>query len=133
MKFDYPIAEVIDVHDADTCHIRADLGFGITFDTNVRVDGIDTPEMTSTQKPAGTVARLFFIKWLEQNRGKLWVQSLSWDKYGGRIIGRIYPQGRPDLDWTAVALQAKIAKPYSGEKKTPWTKAELSAIADMKV
>jgi endonuclease YncB( thermonuclease family) len=133
MIFDYPIVEVIDVHDGDTCHVRVDLGFGIQFDTNIRIDGIDTPEMATNQKAAAIVARDAFTKWLGQNKGKLWVKSVSWDKYGGRIVGRIYIQGKPDLDWTSYAIGLKIAKPYDGSKKTPWTQAELDAIAATKV
>lgn len=133
MIFDYPIAEVIDVHDGDTCHVRVDLGFGIQFDTRIRIDGIDTPEMTGKQKPAGIIARDALAKWLRLMKGRLWVKSLSWDKYGGRIVGRIYVQGKPNLDWTSYAIDLKIAKPYNGSKKAPWTKAELGVIAAMKV
>lgn len=126
--FDFPVESIIDVHDGDTCQLLVDLGFGVKYDVDVRLEGIDTPEMKGVSKAAAIVAREELKGWLLANRLKLRLFSKEWDKYGGRTLGSVYVEGQRNNTAAANQLAKKVAKPYDGSKKTPWLASELKRI-----
>jgi endonuclease YncB( thermonuclease family) len=77
--------EIDSVHDGDTVNVVLDIGFDLWIHTRVRIYGINTPELSS---PAGKAAREFAQSLLKPG-DKVKVISLGWDKFGGRIDGKI--------------------------------------------
>lgn len=130
--FDFAVEQILSVHDGDTCSLLVDLGFGVKYDVDVRLEGIDTPEINiKVSKAAAIVARDVLVKWLNDNRTKLRLFSKEWDKYGGRALGSVYIDGQRSNTASAYMIAAKVARPYNGTKKAEWTKAELATIAGM--
>ena len=103
-------ATVLDVHDADTLKINADLGWHITLTTSIRLDGVDAPELATD---AGKVAQQFVAGLLAVGT-VVTVVSHSLDKYG-RILGTVsLPDGR---DLSAVLIAAGHGVEYHGGKR----------------
>ena len=81
-----PYRGVVDyVQDGDTVYCKLDLGFDITVYARVRLFGINAPEISTD---AGKEARAFARQTLPVGKEVL-VTSYGWDKYGGRVDGRI--------------------------------------------
>ena len=131
--YDFSIKAIASVHDGDTCKVVLDFGFGISFDIDIRMEGIDTPEMMKESKPAAIIARDALVAWLNARvgSGNLRLASKSWDKYGGRALGGIYVSGTNEKAADYMIAQG-LAKPYQGDKKIPWTTDELKKITDKK-
>ena len=122
---------VCSVHDGDTITIIYMIGRNVPFKTNLRLEHIDAPEITSKnqlEKEAGCAVS----NWLNfrLSRQKYWwVMIKGWDKYGGRIIGTLY--SRPKLTSTSInaeILDKGFAIEYSGGKKKMWSKKALEEI-----
>lgn len=58
--YEYQITRVDKIKDGDTFVMTLDLGFGLTSTLNVRLAGIDTPEMRTDP---GTLARAYSATW----------------------------------------------------------------------
>lgn len=81
----YP-AVVIGWHDADTCKIDTDLGFGIhATGFSCRIFGINAPELKTTEG----IRALATANELCPPGTRVKVLSHSWDKYGGRFDGEL--------------------------------------------
>jgi endonuclease YncB( thermonuclease family) len=124
--FSYPVSAIDDVHDGDTCTVTVDLGFHIARKVPVRVMGVDTPEMSGSQKIAAMFVRDAVQRWLGTAvKGPgLTLFSLSLDKYG-RVLGRL-DDGTRDL--SEYLLRNKLALPYSGGTKQTWSEELLAEV-----
>lgn len=112
-----PYRGVVDrVQDGDTIYVKLDLGFDITVYARVRVLGINAPEI-STQ--AGRDARAFAATVLPIG-SKVSVISYGWDKYGGRVDGKIVIDepvvigGSGERDFAVIMLVTGHAVEYDG-------------------
>lgn len=121
----YVIDQVLEVVDGDTVELRLDMGFQIDYRIRVRLLGLDTPEKTGVQKPYGLAVKDWATRWYAAQKGSLYLISKEWDKYGGRVLGDIQLQDGTSL--TAVLIKKGLGRPYKGDAKKPWTKAELDA------
>ena len=69
------------VKDGDTLVVTLDLGFGISFTIDMRLEGIDTPETyrakTDGEYQHGREAKEFLINYLEANRNQVMLQSIK--------------------------------------------------------
>lgn len=83
-KHAYP-ARVVACHDGDTLTALLDLGFNLTLQMPVRLLGINARELAM---PGGVEARDALAALLPPGT-RIWVDSVSWDKYGGRIDGLV--------------------------------------------
>jgi endonuclease YncB( thermonuclease family) len=45
------------------------------------------------------------------------VNLVQWDKFGGRVNGTIFVNGK---DFAKMQIDAGLARPYQGEKKQSW-------------
>jgi endonuclease YncB( thermonuclease family) len=43
--YEYKVAEVLDVHDGDTCHLAIDLGMHVHINADIRIAHINAPEL----------------------------------------------------------------------------------------
>jgi endonuclease YncB( thermonuclease family) len=118
---------VIKVIDGDT--VKFEVGFlpkelGSTL--GVRQLGIDTPEKAPRAKcekeaELGKKATEF-TKAAVSSAKSIDVQVKEWDKYGGRVLGHILLDGK---DLGKLLIDAKLARPYFGEKKSDWCNDSL--------
>ena len=147
----YPVLNV-DPYDGDTvkCRVRMTkriklpvevatsiLGIEIELDsaeivlrgtvpTAVRVVGVDTPEMHGEHRAAGEIVKAAVIDWFAAN-GPCEIVFECRDKYAGRTVGD-FRSRRGGESLAEFLLREKLAKPYDGGTKSPWTAAELAAI-----
>lgn len=103
------------VVDGDTLDVVIDLGFGITRQERVRIDGVNAPEMTT---PEGPPARRWVLDWMawHATTGLEWplvIRTLKpdpRDKYG-RYVARVM-SASDGSDLASDMLAAGIALPY---------------------
>jgi endonuclease YncB( thermonuclease family) len=116
--------KVVKVLDGDTVKFEVkflpkELGTNLS----VRVLGIDTPEKAPRAKcekeaELGKKATEFTKQAVSQAK-KIEVDITEWDKYGGRVLGHIKLDGKRLSD---LIIQAGLARPYRGGKKSDWCK-----------
>ncbi|MCW2238054.1 thermonuclease family protein [Azospirillum canadense] len=112
-------AEVLDVVDGDTITVRATIWLGQIVETNVRVDGMDAPEMRARcarEKDMAEAARDMARKLIGPNLVSL--MDVQPDKYGGRVRARVVTTGGADLSDSLI--KAGLARPYHGERRQSW-------------
>ena len=115
-------AYICGVHDGDTC--TAIIPFGEEYlKVNIRLMGIDTPELKGEQVNAGIKVRDIVTLLILNKSCK--IKLVKWDKYGSRINGDVYLD---DVALSQYLLDKKYALPYDGGKKREWTKEELDFI-----
>lgn len=119
--FIYNVAETNRVIDGDTCELTLDLGFNIFYKVEVRLEGLDTPEKNT---PEGKIVKAKVEGWLVGRR--LTLVSKELDKYG-RVLGVIQDDTTSLNKWL---LDNGFARVYNGEKKVPWTEAQIKAILE---
>lgn len=85
--YDYK-AHILRVIDGDTVEANIDVGFKINYHTNVRLAGLNAPELN---QPDGPIVKARLIE-LVMNKPNTVIVSKSLDKYG-RVLGTIYVDG----------------------------------------
>lgn len=112
-------AEVLEVVDGDTLTVRATIWLGQVVETNVRVDGLDAPEIRARcarEKDMAEAARAMARKLIGPNLVSL--MDVQPDKYGGRVRARVVTTGGADL--SDALIKAGLARPYHGERRQSW-------------
>ncbi len=114
----YP-AQVVRVVDGDTFEARVQIWPGMEALTKIRLRGIDAPEMSGRcadeiQQAQAARDRLTAI--LAQ--GDVGIAQVGQDKYGGRMLASASTRRTPDV--SAVMLEARLVRPYSGGKREGW-------------
>lgn len=117
----------ISAYDGDSLTLLDDLGHNVTVKSKVRLKGLDTPELrggTPLTKQAAKIVRDYVILWCEGE--ELINSSLKddKDKYGRYLI-ELYKEG---ILLNHHLIEIGFARPYFGEKKTPWTDREATQI-----
>ena len=118
---DYPITRVI---DGDTVAFQADfLPDPLKKELSIRVYGVDTPEKSwrgqcDEEKKLGDEASAFTKKLLK-DADKTQVVLMSWDKYGGRVLGDVLIDGK---SLRKELISKGYAREYYGDKKESWCK-----------
>ena len=114
------LARVIRVIDGDTLEVEVRIWFGQDVTVNVRVLGVDTPEMKGkcpTEIEAAKAAGMFTLK-VAPPGGLVQLHNVKPDKYAGRVDAVVELSDGRNL---AVALiAAGHARPYSGDKRQSW-------------
>jgi len=125
--------KIVNIHDGDTVTIVYMIGKGVPFKINLRLEGIDAPELGSKNNLEKRCAKTV-SKWLASKLSRQrywWVIPKKWDKYGGRIIGALY--AHPDPLSESVCdemINRGLVVPYNGGKKEAWTSSILKNILD---
>lgn len=105
-------AELVRIVDGDTVELRIDVGFHFWFRYNVRLMGIDTPEVRGETKAAGLAASAALREKIEGK--ELFVRTYAPDKYG-RWLATLFVDGEDINQWL---IDNGFAKPYFGGAKT---------------
>ena len=111
----YP-CRVVRVVDGDTVQVVADLGFRVSAAVDVRIVGINAPEVATAD---GAKARDWAVTWVGTPAGK-WPFTLEChgpDKYGGRWLGDLIKPG--GARWSADAIAAGAARAWNGRGVKP--------------
>jgi endonuclease YncB( thermonuclease family) len=129
------VAKILRIHDGDTYTIGWKEG-DIFVKTNIRLVGIDTPELRSKTN-GGLESKLcrlgrnwLISKYLNQ---VVSVECLSMDKYG-RLLANVYEYPQKTASFNQMLIDNKFARAYGGDlHKNDWTVDELNqgiAIAE---
>jgi micrococcal nuclease len=113
--YEYHVKEIIKIVDGDTVDLVLDLGFSTFVQQRLRLKGIDTPELSSTNESERIIAneaKGYVSVWLI-NQKKLTVKTFKDDKYG-RIIAEIY--GDDSLCLNKILIDNGYAWEYDGSK-----------------
>lgn len=117
--YDMKVTKVI---DGDTIRVEApwllpELGDTIA----IRILGIDTPEKgwrgkCDAEKELGEIATNY-AKSIVKVGDTVQVNVLHWDKFGGRMNGDIFVNGK---NFAQMQIEKGYAIPYDGGKKVSW-------------
>ena len=113
--YEYHVKEIVKIVDGDTVDLVLDLGFSTFVQQRMRLRGIDTPELSSTNESERIIAneaKGYVSVWLI-NQKKLTVKTFKDDKYG-RIIAEIY--GDDSLCLNKILIDNGYAWEYDGSK-----------------
>lgn len=114
--------EVLRVIDGDTVEIEAPyLPPPLAQKLSIRVYGVDTPEkgwrgQCDKEKALGAAASKF-TQDLVNNAQTIMVELRKWDKFGGRVLGDLWIDGK---SLTALLIENGYAREYHGEAKQSW-------------
>lgn len=117
--YDYRVIRVL---DGDTVEIDAPfLPIELKQVLKLRIIEVDTPEkgsLAKCQKEAElALAATRFTQRAVASATKHQVKLVGWDKYGGRVLGDLYLDGKSLKD---MLLKTGHARPYDGGKKASW-------------
>ncbi len=118
LRAGYP-AELLRVIPGDTFEARIRIWPGQDVTTQVRLRGIDAPEMKARcedERVKALDARNFLARLL--NDGGLSVTQVGLDKYGGRIDADASTARMSNVG--SAMLEAGLARPYDGGKRRTW-------------
>ena len=117
--YDWKVSRVL---DGDTVEVVVDflpkeLGNRLL----VRIWGVDTPEKgwqakTDKEREMG-VSATEFTKQLVKDAKIIKINIISWDKFGGRVLGDLVIDGK---SLRSLLLSNGYAREYYGEKKQNW-------------
>ena len=108
---------VTGVVDGDTLRAEMDGVPDQLRKVSIRIMGIDTPEIhgrCETEKEKALAAKEFLQKKLEATSAVTF-KWVGWDKYGGRILAKVYFDGE---DVGKLMIGSGLAVEYHGEKKS---------------
>jgi micrococcal nuclease len=120
-------AKITSVYDGDGIYeSRVRLGIGVSCKKQLRLHGVDCPEMKGNHRLAGIVVRDFVRNLI---LGKTIIIKTHKDHLGkyGRLLVDIFID---DVSLARTLISKGYAKEYFGGTKTPWTFEELQYIVN---
>lgn len=113
------VATVVRVVDGDTLIVRAHIWIGQEVETNVRLAGVDAPEMhgrCDEEKTRARDARNFTER--ITSAGAVLLTDIRPDKYGGRVDAKVHTAEGADV--AAALIRAGLARAYDGGERGGW-------------
>lgn len=118
-------ATVTSVYDGDGVYdMVIDMGMNLFQKKEVRLYGVDTPELKLRERDAGMVVRDFVRSLISDKEVIIHTKKDEAGKYG-RLLADIKIDGK---DLAELLLAEGYAKPYDGGTKATWTDEELGKI-----
>lgn len=141
MSFEFPVLKVVKVIDGNSVCLVIDLGFGIRRIVDVRLIGVDAPEIHGEHKAEGLCVRSAIQGWLEgysgYNSSVLVLKSEKLDKEHD-VLGDVQPMlfthmsprtnTIPHESLCGYLLSMSYARRYQGGERRPWTDEDLEWI-----
>lgn len=112
-------ARVERIIDGDSIAVTARIWLGQTVETQVRVAGVDTPELRGAceaERQKAQAARALVEERLMPNR-MVELREVAYDKYGRRVVAQVWVGGQ---DLGQILIQRGLAFPYDGGTKRSW-------------
>lgn len=117
-------AHVERVIDGDTIEVKARIWIGQEVRVQVRLDGVDTPELRGKcedEKARARVARDHLAPIIGSD---VELTGIYEGKFAGRVVARV---GHAEMgDLATSLLMADLARPYDGGKRQPWCEAQTA-------
>jgi len=115
-------AEVVRVVDGDTLTVRAHVWLGQRVEVEVRLAGIDAPELRGRCPRESELARAAqrAIEGMVATAA-VRLREVRHDKYGGRVLARVETADGRDLG--AALVQRGLARRYDGGRREGWCPA----------
>jgi micrococcal nuclease len=111
------LADVVKIHDGDSILVDAHPWPGMTIRINVRVRGIDSPEIRGKCEAEKKAARKARDRMAELVKGGVRLENISLGKYAGRVVAdAISKSGTVAV----ILINEGLARPYAGGKRTGW-------------
>lgn len=114
--YEYKLNGIHKVVDGDTIDVSIDVGFYVAVIQRIRLFGVDTPEMKSSdelERSLANEAKLFISNWLSSQK-QMKIKTYKDDKYG-RMLGEIF--GDNNVCLNNILLDEGYAWPYDGNSK----------------
>jgi endonuclease YncB( thermonuclease family) len=111
-------AEVLRVVDGDTIEARVHIWLGQDVTTDVRIRGIDAPELKGRCREETIMAAAATDRLAALAGDAIRLSDVSEDKYGGRVLARVENAGGGDV--AALMLESGLARPYIGGRRGDW-------------
>ena len=117
-------ALVTDAYDGDTLTVNAEIWPDLTHVGNVRVRGVDTPEMRGQceQERALAIAARDFVRALAVDQS-VTLSEIESDLYGGRVLARVHLASGEEL--AGVLIEAGYGRPYEGGARSGWCDEDI--------
>lgn len=106
-------ADYVKNYDGDTVTVRCRIWPGHVVTTDVRLAGVDTPEIRGDcprEKALARKARAFVQQTLESAE-LIALRDIRQGKYAGRVVGRLVVGGEP---LSELLIAARLGRPYDG-------------------
>jgi len=122
-------ARVCSIYDGDTItciFIHKFKDIGIPIKLNIRILGVDCPEIKSNnpiESNAAELVRDHLARMIFEKDVDIIIEK--WDKYGGRALANVYYN---NINISQYLIENNMGKQYNGNKKTTWTNDELNKI-----
>lgn len=116
--FSYPLTGTPVVIDGDTVKVELDLGFSLYHKVNIRLAGLNAPEVNTTEGQAvrSSVSAWVLAHTTTQNHWRAITYKSGQDKYGRYLATVIAPNGEELNAWL---LDSGQAKSWDGEGPKP--------------
>ncbi len=111
------MAEVVRVIDGDTIEFRAHVWLGLDVTANVRIRGIDAPEVRGRCAREKEMAAAASARLAALVAGDVTLRNISDDKYAGRVLADVSAGG---VDLAAAMIDSGLARPYDGGARGAW-------------
>ena len=119
-------AEVLNVIDGDTLRVRAHMWPGQQWEGNIRLFGIDTPELRGSQCPAekvqGILARDTLVSLVPP---RVLLANIQFGKFAGRYVAAVMDGGQA---LSRVLMKNGVGRPYFTGKRKPWCNESAESI-----
>lgn len=110
-------ADVVGVLDGDSIIVDAHPWPGMTIRINVRVQGIDSPEIRSRCGPEIKAAIIARDRMAELAQGSVLLENVRYGKYAGRVVADVISAKGAVA---AIMLKEGLARPYDGGSRASW-------------
>lgn len=111
-------AEVVRVVDGDTIEARVRIWLRQEVTIDVRVRGIDAPELKGRCREEIILAAAATDRLTELAGMTIRLTDIGEDKYGGRVLARVANAEGGDVG--ALMLESGLARPYVGGRRGDW-------------
>ncbi len=112
------MAQVISVYDGDTFKVEVMVWPGFIWKGNIRVEGVDTPEIKGKcdqERSLAIKARDFVIDKIGKT---VILENVKHGKYAGRVVATVLLEDGSNL--ANILIDVGLGQPYNGGKKQSW-------------
>ena len=113
----------LEVIDGDTVRILKNKPDLSRLRISIRIQNIDAPEIKGkcdAEKAKAQEAKLFIDGLINNPKNKITYKIMGWDKYGGRVLGNVFVNGK---NLSELMIKEKLAVEYHGTgAKNDWCK-----------
>ena len=105
--------------DGDTIVVRARIWLGQNIDTQVRLDGVDAPEIKGKcERERRLAVRARDLILARSAGGMVILSEIHYGKYAGRVVARVRPPGGGDF--STALVEAGLGRAYEGGRRESW-------------